>query len=160
MTENCGFRVGQEFNSLDHLKKNVKAWAISNSRNFRVIESEPTKYVIQCTNAEEKGCEWRMRAIMTATGAFRIVRYKEHKQDCSGHYSDDHPLLTSDFVADLIVDMIRVDPAFKVKSVVNFVNTKYGFVITYKRAWLAKNKAITKVFGDWDKSFEELPRYL
>ncbi|XP_057535327.1 uncharacterized protein LOC130813505 [Amaranthus tricolor] len=26
------------------------------------------------------------------------------------------------------------------------------------RAWLAKNKAITKVFGDWDKSFEELPR--
>ena len=56
--------------------------------------------------------------------------------------------------------MIRVDPAFKVKSIVNFVNTKYGFVITYKRAWLAKNKAITKAFGDWDKSFEELPRYL
>ena len=97
---------------------------------------------------------------MTATGALKIVRYKEHKQDCSGHYSDDHPLLTSDFVADLIVDMIRVDPAFKVKLVVNFVNTKYGFVITYKRAWLAKNKAINKVFGDWDKSFEELPRYL
>ena len=56
--------------------------------------------------------------------------------------------------------MIRVDPAFKVKSIVNFVKNKYGFVITYKRAWLAKNKAITKVFGDWDKSFEELPRYL
>ena len=126
MTEKGDFRIGQEFKSLDHLKKNVKAWAISNSRNFRVIESDPTKYVIECTNAEEKGCDWRMRAIMTATGAFRIVRYKEHKQDCSGHYSDDHPLLTSDFVADLIVDMIRVDPAFKVKSVVNFVNTKYG----------------------------------
>ena len=60
MTENGDFRIGQEFNSLDHLKKNVKAWAISNSRNFHVIESEPTKYVIQCTKAKEKRCEWRM----------------------------------------------------------------------------------------------------
>ena len=75
-----------------------------------------------------------MRAITTATGSFRVVQYKGHKQDCSGHYSDDHPLLTSDFFADLIVDMIRVDLVFKVKSIVNFVNTKYGFVITYKRA--------------------------
>ncbi|XP_057539719.1 uncharacterized protein LOC130817822 [Amaranthus tricolor] len=160
MNENGDFRIGQEFSSLDHLKKNVKAWAISNNRNFRVIESEPSKYVIQCTNAEDIGCEWRMRAVMTATGSFKIVRYKGHNQDCSVHYSDDHPLLTSEFVADLIVDMIRVDPAFKVKSIVNFVKNKYGFVITYKRAWLAKNKAITKVFGDWDKSFEELPRYV
>ncbi|XP_057523514.1 uncharacterized protein LOC130803329 [Amaranthus tricolor] len=60
MTENGDFRVGQEFNSLDHLKKIVKPCAISNSRNFRVNESEPTKYVIQCINAEEKSCEWRM----------------------------------------------------------------------------------------------------
>ena len=51
MTNNGEFRIGQEFNSLEHLKKNVKAWVISNSRNFRVIESEPTKYVIKCTNA-------------------------------------------------------------------------------------------------------------
>ena len=58
---------------------------------------------------------------MNATGSFKIVRYKGHNKDFSAHYSDDHPLLTSDFVADLIVDMIRVDPAFKVKSVVNFV---------------------------------------
>ncbi|XP_057523863.1 uncharacterized protein LOC130803678 [Amaranthus tricolor] len=101
-----------------------------------------------------------MRAIMTVTGSFKIVRYKGHNQDCAAHYSDEHPFLTSNFVTDLIVDMIRVNPAFKVESIVNFVNNKYGFVITYKRTWLAKNKAITKVFGDWDKSFEELPRYL
>ena len=76
MTENGDFRIGQEFNSLDHLKKNVKAWAISNNRNFRVIESEPLKYVIQSTNAEEKGCEWRTQAIMSATRTFKVVRYK------------------------------------------------------------------------------------
>ena len=94
MTENGDFRIGQEFSSLDHLKKNVKQWAISTNRNFRVIESDPSKYVIQCTNAEEKGCEWRMRAIMAATSSFKIVRYKGHNQDCAAHYSDDHPLLT------------------------------------------------------------------
>ena len=69
MTDNGDF-IRQEFNSLDQLKKNVKVWARSNSRNFRTLESEPTKYVIQCINAEEKGCEWRMRAIMTSTHSF------------------------------------------------------------------------------------------
>ena len=83
-TENNDFTIGQEFNLLDYLMKNVKAWVISNSRNFRVIESEPSKYVIQCTNVEEKGCEWRMRAIMATNGSFKFVRYKDHKQDCSG----------------------------------------------------------------------------
>ncbi|XP_057548212.1 uncharacterized protein LOC130826660 [Amaranthus tricolor] len=116
MNENGDFRSGQDFSSLDHLKKNVKAWVVSNNRNIRVIESESSKYVIQCTNGVERGCEWRMRAIMTATGSFMIVQYKGHNQDCSAHYSDDHPVLTSDFVVDLIVDMIRVDPAFKVKN--------------------------------------------
>ncbi|XP_057549324.1 uncharacterized protein LOC130827584 [Amaranthus tricolor] len=53
MNENGDFRIGQEFSSLDHLKKNVKAWAISNNRNLRVIELEPSKYVVQCTNAED-----------------------------------------------------------------------------------------------------------
>ena len=57
MTENGDFKIGQEFNSLDQLKKNVKASVISNNRNFRVIKSEPSKYVIQCTNEEKKGCE-------------------------------------------------------------------------------------------------------
>ncbi|XP_057546226.1 uncharacterized protein LOC130825165 [Amaranthus tricolor] len=160
LNENGDFRIGQEFSSLDHLKKNLKAWAIYNNRNFCVIESKPSKYVIQCTNAEVIGCEWRMRVVMTFTGLFKIVRYQGHNQDCSAHYSDDHPLLSSEFVVDFIVDMVRVDPAFKVKSIVNFVKNKYGFAITYKRAWLAKNKAITKVFGDWDKSFEELLRSL
>ena len=48
LTENGEFRIGQEFNSLDHLKKNVKAWAIANSRNFCVIESEPLVHLRLC----------------------------------------------------------------------------------------------------------------
>ena len=61
MTENGNFRIGQEFESLDHLKKHVKAWAISNNRKFRVIESEPSKYVYDVQMRRRKvvngGCE-------------------------------------------------------------------------------------------------------
>ncbi|XP_057248848.1 uncharacterized protein LOC125494674 [Beta vulgaris subsp. vulgaris] len=122
------FEIGQEFASLQQLKNFVKAWSISRNQMFRVLESEPTKYVIESILGDIT---------------------------CG-----DHPLISSDFVADLIEDFIRTDPSFKVQSILTVVKNQYQFSITYKRAWLAKQKAISNIFGDWEKSYQELPRYL
>ncbi|XP_010677713.2 uncharacterized protein LOC104893315 [Beta vulgaris subsp. vulgaris] len=170
MTWNCTgsltvaseFEIGQEFASLQQLKNFVKAWSISRNQMFWVLESEPTKYVIECARKEVCHCPWRLRAIMTKSFAFKIVRYVG--PHASNYLRDitcgDHPLISSDFVADLIEDFIRTDPSFKVQSILTFVKNQYQFSIAYKRAWLAKQKAISNIFGDWDKSYQELPRYL
>ncbi|XP_057247586.1 uncharacterized protein LOC130589945 [Beta vulgaris subsp. vulgaris] len=47
------FEIGQEFASLQQLKNFVKAWSISRNQMFRVLESEPTKYVIECARKEQ-----------------------------------------------------------------------------------------------------------
>ncbi|XP_057247564.1 uncharacterized protein LOC130589931 [Beta vulgaris subsp. vulgaris] len=156
------FEIGQEFASLQQLKNFVKAWSISRNQMFRVLESEPTKYVIECARKEVCHCPWRLRAIMTKSFSFKIVRYVgPHASNCLGDITcGDHPLISSDFVADLIEDFIRTDPSFKVQSILTFVKNQYQFSITYKRAWLAKQKAISNIFGDWEKSYQELPRYL
>ncbi|XP_057247563.1 uncharacterized protein LOC130589930 [Beta vulgaris subsp. vulgaris] len=145
--------------SLQQLKNFVKAWSISRNQMFRVLESEPTKYVIECARKEVCHCPWRLRAIMTKSFSFKIVRYVgPHASNCLGDITcGDHPLISSDFVADLIEDFIRTDPSFKVQSILTFVKNQYQFSITYKRAWLAKQKAISNIFGDWDKSYQELP---
>ena len=37
---------------------------------------------------------------------------------------------------------------------------KVGYNIHYKRIWEAKRKAIIMIFGDWDESYQALPRWM
>ncbi|XP_015963892.1 uncharacterized protein LOC107487710 [Arachis duranensis] len=36
----------------------------------------------------------------------------------------------------------------------------YGFKPTYRKTWLAKQKAIVQIYGDWEESYAELPRWI
>lgn len=149
MTLASEFEVGQEFDSLNQLKHFVKEWSILRNHNFKVLESEPTRYVIKCIRADECQCPWRLRAVLTLESSFKIVQYGGcHAGNCVGNInSTDHPLLSSDYVANLIEDFIRADPGFKVQSIVCFVKNQYKFSITYKRAWMAKQKALKNISG-------------
>ena len=40
------------------------------------------------------------------------------------------------------------------------VKVKFHYTTSYKKIWHAKQKAITKIFGDWDTSYQELPKFM
>ncbi|GFZ08227.1 serine/threonine-protein phosphatase 7 long form-like protein [Actinidia rufa] len=52
------------------------------------------------------------------------------------------------------------DPGWKIASIVENVKNYSGFTVSYKKAWLRRTKAIAMVFGDWDASYEKLPRFM
>ena len=37
---------------------------------------------------------------------------------------------------------------------------KFGYNVHYKRIWEAKRKAIIRIFGDCDESYQTLPRWM
>ena len=37
---------------------------------------------------------------------------------------------------------------------------KFGYDIHYKRIWEAKRKTMLRVFGDWDESYQVLPKWM
>ena len=37
---------------------------------------------------------------------------------------------------------------------------KFGYNVHCKRIWEAKRKAIIRIFGDWDESYQALPRWM
>ena len=37
---------------------------------------------------------------------------------------------------------------------------KFGYDIHYKRIWEAKRKTMLRVFGDWDESYQVLPKWI
>lgn len=158
------FEVGQQFDSLQQLKDAVKSYSIARNQTIRVVEAEPEKYVVECKRKEQCSCSWRLRGVKDPTlSTFKIVRYNgPHASNCVGDIdSGDHKLLTSEFVCNALLDVIRVDPSLKIKTMVQLVKEKFdGFQITYKRAWLAKQKAIKLIYGDWEGSYEQLPKYM
>lgn len=59
-----------------------------------------------------------------------------------------------------MLGMVEKDPSLKVVMIQERICSKYQYIISYRKAWKAKQKAIVRVFGDWDESFSILPKFL
>ncbi|XP_025611641.1 uncharacterized protein [Arachis hypogaea] len=62
-------------------------------------------------------------------------------------------------IAEVIKPLVEVDPSLKVKSVIAEVQSKFNYTISYRKAWLAKKKAIANIFCGWEASYEALPSW-
>nr|XP_029146232.1 uncharacterized protein LOC112728781 [Arachis hypogaea] len=56
--------------------------------------------------------------------------------------------------------MVRADAAVNIKVLQNATAAHFGFRPTYRRVWMAKQKAVAVIYGDWDESYNELPRWV
>ncbi|XP_057746173.1 uncharacterized protein LOC130965427 [Arachis stenosperma] len=77
-----------------------------------------------------------------------------------GKISQDHDKLDSDTIAEAIRPLVEADPSIKVKSVIAEVQSRFNYTVSYRKTWLAKQKAVAKVFGDWEVSYQTLPVWL
>ncbi|XP_020980134.1 uncharacterized protein LOC107641069 [Arachis ipaensis] len=59
-------------------------------------------------------------------------------------------------VAEAIRPLVETDPSMKVKSIIAEVQSRFNYTISYRKAWLAKQKSIARVFGGWKLSYEAL----
>ena len=41
----------------------------------------------------------------------------------------------------------------------NQITSMYQYHVSYKKAWIGKQKAISDVYGDWTTSYSKLPRF-
>nr|XP_025637771.1 uncharacterized protein LOC112733113 [Arachis hypogaea] len=123
------FAVGMEFSSREAVIKAIKDYTIRRSVDYRVYESEPLTFYAKCTQYGS-GCDWLIR---------------------------DHSKLDSITIAEVIKPLVEADPSLKVKSVIAEVQSKFNYTVSYRKAWLAKQRAVEKIFGGWEASFEALP---
>ncbi|KAL9679318.1 hypothetical protein QQ045_017176 [Rhodiola kirilowii] len=59
-------------------------------------------------------------------------------------------------VRDLIQEKLRFSPY----AVQALMRDKYGYNISYMKAWKSRQKALLHIFGDWEESFEKLMAYM
>lgn len=106
---NGEFVVIQEFDFLHQLTDIVKSYSISKNQSFRVVESEPSKYVVECKRKQTHNCPRNLCVIRdTMLPIFRFVRYHgSHASNCVGDiFTRDHPNLSSEFVCNVILNLV------------------------------------------------------
>ncbi|RYQ93561.1 hypothetical protein Ahy_B09g099829 [Arachis hypogaea] len=151
------FTVGMEFSSKEAIIKAIKEYTIRRSVDYRVYESEPLTFYAKCTQYGS-GCDWLIRVSMIRRKYCWVIRRYNGSHTCTrSTISQDHSKLDSTTIAEAIKPLVEADPALKVKSVIAEAQSKFNYIVSYRKAWLAKQKAVEKIFGGWEASYETLP---
>ncbi|XP_016195616.1 uncharacterized protein LOC107636633 [Arachis ipaensis] len=151
------FTVGIEFNSRKAVTKAMKDYTIRRGVDYQVYESKPTTFYAKCTQYGT-GCDWLIRVTkMQKKYCWEMQRYNGSHTCTRSIISQDHSKLDSKIVAEAIKPFVEVDSSIKVKSVIAEVQSKFNYTVSYRKAWLAKQKAMESIFRGWEASYEALP---
>ncbi|XP_058784588.1 uncharacterized protein LOC131659414 [Vicia villosa] len=74
--------------------------------------------------------------------------------------SQDHTKLSYDLICQEILPLINCDLSLKVKTIISHIVTTYNYTPSYKKAWIAKTKAIEIVYDNREESYKKFPCYL
>lgn len=151
---------GMMFESKIELKNVVKRYSILHHQNFEVVETNKRIWSIRCLKHSE-GCKWRLRAICSKKhGRFEITKYDGPHSCVYARLSQDHSQLDSNLIASEVRSVIKENPSVNIKTLQNIILQKYSYFVHYWKVWDGKRKAIINVFGDWDESYNLLPKFL
>ncbi|KAH1228846.1 hypothetical protein GmHk_10G028755 [Glycine max] len=143
--------VGMNFDSKDAVHQ-----------SFKVVESKSNKYVVCCLNkSAECPCPFYMMAILSKkTDSWKVTQWGGPHTCLNMTMTQDHEKLDSDLISTCVVGMIREDPSIKFSLIQERINSEFSYKVSYKKAWLAKQKAIAIEYGDWEESYAKLSSWL
>ncbi|XP_065869154.1 uncharacterized protein [Euphorbia lathyris] len=150
---------GLIFSSKDDVQHAVKKYSINNNVSYCVVESKPSLWVIRCIQMDD-GCSWRLRAMKKRSIGYWMISRYVGPHTCASVLSRDNKHLDSNMIFGYILEMVGKDPKLKIDVIIQKIKERFEFEISYKKAWIAKEKAMEKVFGNWEESYRKLPAYL
>ncbi|XP_040964201.1 uncharacterized protein [Gossypium hirsutum] len=101
-------------------------------------------------------CSWKIYAsLWKRTGLREIKKYKG-PHTCAAGFSQDHPKMDSAMLASLILPTIKADLRTLVPVLIANIRSQIGYMPSYCKAWIAKQKALEKMHSRWDASYNEI----
>ena len=115
--------------------------------------------MLKCKEAPQ--CLWKLRvSIPKGTWFFEIRKYEGPHTCVNPILNRDHLQLDSSFIAHQIKALVKAQMSITLLAIEAKIVDKFSYNISKKKAWMAKQKAIVELFGDWVESYKLLPRYM
>ncbi|KAH0773349.1 hypothetical protein KY290_010486 [Solanum tuberosum] len=142
------------------LQRAVKLLHLKIAREYFVIKSTKKSWQLVCRRVEQ-GCRFRLTSFNEKhTNMWKVGRYiKEHTCDI-GTCRDGHFNLDVEMIANALHVDIEKTPRFPIKDCQTAVLKAYGISISRRKAYIGRKRAFEKVYGTWEGSFAELPRFM
>ena len=72
---------------------------------------------------------------------------------CTNYFiSQDHVRLDSFVIAHNIVHLVKTNPGIEIKTLIADMHQRFGYTVSYKKAWTTKQKALEMTFENWEQS--------
>ena len=97
--------------------------------------------------------------VVKDTYFFAINKYKGPHTCVKPCLNQDHQQLDSNLIVDHIKAMIKAQFTLPVAAIQATIMEKFGYEKSYKKALVGKHKELAILFGDFHKSYVELPRF-
>ncbi|XP_015970811.1 uncharacterized protein LOC107494275 [Arachis duranensis] len=137
-----------------------QTYSIRRGVQYKVVESDYRRYVGKCSEFGN-GCTWLIRlSLQQRKGIWEVKRYNGSHTCLATSISSDHRSLDYHVISAFIMPMVRADASVSIKVLLNAMAAHFGFRPTYRRVWMVKQKAVALIYGDWDESYNELPRWV
>ncbi|XP_058741164.1 uncharacterized protein LOC131613519 [Vicia villosa] len=151
-------KVGDRFRSKEACIMAIKRFHMANNVDFRVDRANVERYKIYCSNTD---CGFRLHASYRKRSDSWVIGYISQDHTCvNTNVSQDHRKLSYDIICQEILPLVEKDPSLKVKTIISHIVATYNYTPSYRKAWLAKTKAIEVVYGNWEDSYKRLPHFL
>ncbi|XP_057756463.1 uncharacterized protein LOC130975740 [Arachis stenosperma] len=145
------FQVDQQFQDKDQALLSVKTYSIRRGVQYKVVESDYIRYVGKCSEFGN-GCTWLIRlSLRQRKGIWEVKRYNGPHTCLATSISSDHRSFDYHVISAFIMPMVRADASVSIKVLLNATAAHFGFRPTYRRVWMAKQKAVALIYGDWDE---------
>ena len=69
-------------------------------------------------------------------------------------------MMDSNFLAQELHKYILEDHTYKIKDLQNLMKERFQHKISYYKKWDAKQKAIAKIYGNWEELYQKLHKLL
>ncbi|XP_057745361.1 uncharacterized protein LOC130963245 [Arachis stenosperma] len=74
--------------------------------------------------------------------------------------SQDHRQLDRSLICWVILPLIQSNPSVSIMILQGAVQASYHFKSSYRKVWMAMQKAIAQIYGDWEESYNKVPKLL
>lgn len=72
----------------------------------------------------------------------------------------DHRQLDKRVIAQIIQPIVKTNPTVSIKTLIAEIKTFMNYTPSYKKTWLAKQKALEMIHENWEESYAKLPKLL
>ncbi|KAL0001679.1 hypothetical protein SO802_015460 [Lithocarpus litseifolius] len=152
------FAKGLIFANKEAVKRALIIYAAKGNKNFITDRSTKSRLSVKCM---DESCQWYVGAVLKPElGLWMVTSYKGPHSCMSLGMARDGRMMDCNFLAAEFVPLFQKKHTATIFHLGDFITAKYEHKLSYYKIWDAKQKAIAKIFGDWEESYQRLRKLL